>query len=310
MTVLVTGATGFVGAAACRTLKAAGLEPVAALRSARPGLEGRVVGEIGPDTAWDTALDGIDVVLHLAARAHVMNETEGDPLALFRRINRDGALALAEAAAAKGVRRLVFVSTIKVNGEATPADRPFRAEDAPAPIDAYGIAKAEAEAGLRAIAARTGLELVVIRPPLVHGPGVKGNFSSLIKVLRRGIPLPLGAITANRRSLIGLDNLCDALNLCLTHPQAPGRTFLVKDGDDVSTTGLIRLLAQGLGRPARLLPVPVALLRLAGRLTGKNAAVERLTGSLVVDDGPLRALGWTPSVTLEDGLRRMAGPPA
>lgn len=310
MKVLVTGATGFVGAAACRTLKAAGLEPVAALRSARPGLEGRVVGEIGPETAWDAALDGIDAVLHLAARAHVMNETEGDPLALFRRVNCGGALALAEAAAARGVRRLVFVSTIKVNGEATPAERPFRAEDAPAPIDAYGTAKAEAEDGLRAIAARTGLELVIIRPPLVHGPGVKGNFASLIKVLRRGIPLPLGAITANRRSLIGLDNLCDALNLCLTHPQASGRTFLVKDGDDVSTTRLIRLLAQGLGRPARLLPVPVALLRLAGRLTGKSAAIERLTGSLVVDDGPLRGLGWTPPVSLEDGLRRMAAPSA
>jgi nucleoside-diphosphate-sugar epimerase len=307
MKVLVTGASGFVGVPTCRRLLAAGHHVVAAVRRDDCFLpldvDARRVDALGPDTDWRHALKGVDAVVHLAARAHVMKDRATDRLALFRRINRDGTIRLAEQAAAAGVGRLVFVSSIKVNGEATPIDRPFRGDDAPAPLDAYGISKAEAEAALADIATRTGMSLAIVRPPLVHGPGAKGNLAALLKVLRLGLPLPLGAVD-NRRSLIGVDNLADALAFLAAH-QAQGR-FLVRDGTDVSTPHLIRLLAAAMGRPARLLPVPPALLRLAGSLTGKRAAVDRLLGSLVVDDSPLRALGWLPPVSLDTGLRAMA----
>lgn len=306
MKILVTGASGFVGGPVCRRLLADGHHVVAAVRRDDAFLpldvEARRVDALGPDTDWRAALKGCDAVIHLAARAHVMRDRAADPLALFRAVNRDGAVRLAEQAVAAGVGRFVFVSSIKVNGEVTPADRPFQADDKPAPVDAYGLSKAEAEAALAGIAARTGLSLAVVRPPLVHGPGAKGNLAALMGVLARGIPLPLGAI-ANRRSLVGVDNLAEALAF-LAAREAQGR-FLVRDGEDVSTPELIRRLARLLGRPACLPPVPVALLRLAGALTGKSAAVARLTGSLVVDDGPLRALGWRPVRSLDEGLAAM-----
>jgi nucleoside-diphosphate-sugar epimerase len=309
MKVLVTGASGFVGAAAVHALAAAGHQVVAAVRRdvALPASVCPVrVADLGPHTDWTEALEGVEAVVHLAARAHVMDETEADPAAVFRRVNRDGTARLAEEAATAGVRRLVFVSSIKVNGEATQPGRPFRADDAAAPEDPYGVAKAEAEAALAAIAARTGLELVVVRPPLVHGPGAKGNLALLGRAVARGIPLPLGLVD-NRRSLVGLANLADLLRVCVEHPAAPGHTFLVRDGEDLSTPELIRRMARAMGRPARLLPVPPALLRLAGSLTGKGAAVARLLGSLQVDDQPTRAvLGWTPPVGLDHGLAEMA----
>ncbi len=307
MKVLVTGASGFVGTALCRRLLAEGCKVVAAVRRDDAFLpleaEARRVDGLGPDTDWRGALAGCDAVVHLAARAHVMRDRAADPLTLFRRINRDGSVRLAEQAVAAGIGRFVFVSSIKVNGEATPPDRPFRAEDAAAPVDPYGVSKAEAETALADLATRTGLSLAVVRPPLVHGPGVKGNLAVLMKALRLGLPLPLGAIR-NRRSLVGVDNLADSLTFLVRCP-AQGR-FLVRDGEDISTPELIRRLAAAADRPARLLPVPPALLRLAGSLTGKRAAVQRLTGSLVVDDSPLRALGWVPPLTLNDGLARMA----
>ncbi|MGE5478754.1 MAG: NAD-dependent epimerase/dehydratase family protein [Bacteroidales bacterium] len=307
MKVLVTGASGFVGAAMCRRLLAGGHKVVAAVRRDDAFLplevEARRVAELGPATDWRPALAGCDAVIHLAARAHVMKDRAADPLALFRRVNVDGTLRLAEQAVAAGIGRFVFVSSIKVNGEATPPDRPFHGDDAPAPQDAYGLSKAEAEAGLAGLATRTGLSLAVLRPPLVHGPGVKGNLAALLKGLALGMPLPLGAIR-NRRSLVGVGNLADALAF-LVERDVQGR-FLVRDDEDVSTPELIRRLAAHLGRPACLLPVPPALLRLAGRLTGKAAAVERLTGSLVVDDAPLRALGWVAPFTLDQGLAAMA----
>lgn len=309
MKILVTGASGFIGAAASHALAAAGHQVVAAVRRevALPAAVCPVrVAELGPHTDWTEALDGVEAVVHLAARAHVMDETEADPAAVFRRVNRDGTVRLAEEAVAAGVRRLVFVSSIKVNGEATLPGRPFRADDVPAPEDPYGVAKAEAEAALAAIAARTGLELVVVRPSLVHGPGAKGNLAVLAKAVIRGIPLPLGLVD-NRRSLVGLSNLADLLRVCVEHPAAPGRTFLVRDGEDVSTPDLIRRIARAMGRPARLLPVPTTLLRLAGTLTGKTAAVTRLLGSLQVDDEPTRTtLSWSPPVSLDHGLAEMA----
>jgi nucleoside-diphosphate-sugar epimerase len=305
MKVLVTGATGFVGGPVLRALAAHGHDIVAAIRRpAALAVETRLVGDLGPDTDWRAALAGCDAVIHLAARAHVMHDDAGDPLALFRRINRDGAERLALQAAEAGIRRMVFVSTIKVNGEATPPDRPFRAEDRPAPQDPYGIAKAEAEDRLRDVAARTGLELVIVRPPLVHGPGAKGNLAVLLKVLSKRLPLPLGAVT-NRRSLVGVANLADALAFLVTAPIAGG-TFLIRDGMDVSTAELLRLIGKGLDRPACLLPVPPTWLRATGHLLGKAAAIDRLLGSLVVDDTPLRQLGWTPPVSLADGLAAMA----
>ncbi|MEW5727599.1 MAG: NAD-dependent epimerase/dehydratase family protein [Pseudomonadota bacterium] len=302
MRVLVTGGGGFVGPAVCEALAARGHQPVAALRRPVPGFRFEIVPspDLGPEADWSTALAGCEAVIHLAGRAHVMKDAEPDPLAVFRRVNTEGTLRLARQAAQLGVRRLIFVSSIKVNGEATPPDRPFTADDAPAPLDPYGISKAEAEAGL----ADAGLDTVVVRPPLVHGPGAKGNLATLMAVLRRGIPLPLGAID-NRRSLVGVANLGDALAFLADHPGAAGRTFLIRDGDDVSTPQLLRLLGVLLGRPARLFSVPVPLLRLAGMLAARRAAVARLTGSLVVEDEPLRRLGWTPPHSLADGLAAM-----
>ena len=307
MKILVTGASGFVGVPTCRRLLAAGHQVVAAVRRddcfLPLGIEARRVAPLGPDTDWRDVLAGCDAVVHLAARAHVMKDRVADRLTLFRRVNRDGAVCLAEQAAACGVKRFVFVSSIKVNGEVTPKDRPFRADDPPAPVDPYGVSKAEAEVALADVANRTGLSLAVVRPPLVHGPGAKGNLVALLKVLRLGLPLPLGAVD-NRRSLVGVDNLADALAF-LVERDTQG-CFLVRDGDDISTAQLIRLLADGMGISARLVPVPPVLLRLAGTVTGKRAAMDRLIGSLVVDDAPLRALGWVPPFGLRDGLRMMA----
>lgn len=308
-TVLVTGATGFVGGLVVAALRARGLTARAALRRpgtlADPGVETRLVGEVGPDTDWDGALQGVDGVVHLAARVHVLRERAADPLAEFRRVNAAGTAQLAARAAAAGVRRLVFVSTIKVNGEAT-GERPFGEDDPPAPEDAYGVSKWEAEQALWRVAREAGLEAVVIRPPLVYGPGVGGNLRRLLRVLDAGWPLPFGAV-ANRRSLIGVWNLADLVVTALEHPGAAGETFLAADGEDLSTPELLRRLAAALGRPARLLPVPVRVLRLLGRLVGRRAEVERLCGSLRVDAGKARErLAWTPPVPVDEGLARTA----
>lgn len=307
MKVLVTGASGFVGNTFCAALSRAGREVTAGLRQApSAAMVWRPAPDLGPDADWTAALAGQDAVVHLAARAHVMAETEADPLTLFRRVNRDGTLRLAEQAATAGIRRFIFVSSIKVNGEATRPGQPFRADDAPAPLDPYGVSKAEAEAGLAGLAARTGLELVVIRPPLIHGPGVKGNLATLMKAVARGLPLPLGCID-NRRALLGVDNLADLIGLCLTHPGAPGGTFLARDDREVSSPDLVRLMGAAMNRSARILPVPAAILRLGCGLLGRATAFDRLAGWLQVDDGPTRQrLGWTPPLTLEAGLAVMA----
>lgn len=305
--VLVTGAGGFVGRTLCPMLAAAGHRVVAAVRrdagaGSLPDAEVRAVGDIGPDTEWADALAGVDVVVHLAARVHVMDERAADPEGEYRRVNADGTRRLAEAAASGGVRRMVLISTLKVMGEETPAGRPFTEADTPAPQDAYGRSKHAGEQALFAVAADSGLEAVVVRPPLVYGPGVGGNMLALLRLVDRGLPLPLGAID-NARSLISVGNLADAVIRCAEAPAAAGATFLVRDGEDVSTPGLIRMLARAMGRPARLMPVPVSLLALAGRLTCRSAAVSRLTGSLHVDDSLIRRqLGWTPPQSVVQGF--------
>jgi len=310
--VLVTGASGFVGRALCRRLGKDGIAVRAALRrpdAAPAGTTPFACGEIGPDTDWSGAFDGIGAVVHLAARVHVMRETDADPAAAFDRVNRDGTRRLAEGAAAAGVRRFVFVSTIKVNGERTGAPGApdaFRDGDAPDPHGPYARSKWAAERTLAEIAAATGMEATVLRPPLVYGPEVKGNFRALLRLCRTGLPLPLGAID-NRRSMVHVDNLADAVRACLDHPAAAGETFLVADGADLSTPELARRLARAMGRPARLVPVPVALLRLAGALTGRRRVIARLVESLAVEATGLGArLGWRPPKTPDQGLAETA----
>lgn len=305
--ILVTGASGFVGRRLTAVLAASGRPVRAAFRTvapmaAAPGCESVAVGSLGADTDWRAALDAVSTVVHLAARVHVMRDTSGDPLAEFRRVNVAGTLSLARQAMQAGVRRFVFISSIKVNGEGTTPGQPYIADDRPAPLDAYGLSKHEAELGLLELARTTGLEVVIIRPVLVYGPGVGANFLAMMRWLYRGVPLPLGAIH-NRRSLIALDNLVDLIVRCLDHPGAVNQIFLAGDGEDVSTTELLRRTANALGRPARLIPVPVPLLEMAARLLGKRDFSQRLCGSLQVDIGKTRSLlDWTPPLTLDAGL--------
>ena len=307
--VLVTGASGFVGRALVERLLADGVPTLAAVRRAAvlpAGARRAHAPNLGPDADWRAALEGVACVAHLAARVHVMRDGAADPLAEFRRVNVDGTLALARQAADAGVHRFVFVSSVKVNGEATAPGRPFTSDDAPAPLDAYGISKYEAEQALRTLAAETGMQLVIVRPVLVYGPGVKANFQSLMAWLARGWPLPLGAIH-NRRSLIALDNLVDLVLTCLDHPAAAGHILLASDGEDLSTTALLRRLGTALGKPARLLPVPTSWLNGTARLLGRAAMAQRLCGSLQVDIGKAHdLLGWTPPVSVDEALQKTA----
>lgn len=259
-----------------------------------------VAGDLVEGANWQHALAGVDAVVHLAARVHVMREAAADPLAEFRRVNVAASLKLAREAARAGVRRFVYLSSVKVNGESGT----FTEGDRPAPEDAYGISKHEAEVGLRQIADETGLEVVIIRPPLVYGPGVRANFRALMRAVARGIPLPLGAID-NRRSLVAVDNLADFTLTCIDHPAAAGELFLVSDGEDLSTTDLIRRMARAMGRPARLIPVPAPVLMAAAALVGKRDAARRLTESLQVDISKARQLlNWVPPISVDEGLRR------
>lgn len=305
--ILITGATGFIGRPLCAKLAEGGAYVRAAVwrdESAghfQDGIDIVPIDCIGPITDWTLALHGINTVIHLAARVHVMDEKAEEPLSAYRHVNVAGTERLARMAAANGVKRLVFLSSVKVHGEESAAR--YTEDNSPAPQDPYGISKLEAEEVLKRISLETGLEIVIIRPPLVYGPGVKANFYKLMWIVAHGLPLPLGSIN-NARSLVYLGNLIDAIIVCSVHPLASGQIFLIRDGEDVSTQDLIRMIAAALGQSTRLFPFPPALMRLAGALTGRTAAVNRLLGSLSVDDSKIRKeLGWIPPFTLAQGLK-------
>lgn len=306
MKVLVTGANGFIGRALCAHLQHDGHQVVAAVRRPCGLVNEFVVDETG--STWAHALLGCDVVIHLAGRAHVMHEESVDPLQAFRAANVDASARLASLAAQAGVRRFVFMSSIKVNGERTSLDCPFTPNDMPMPEDAYGVSKWEAEQALQSIAQTSQMELVVIRPPLVYGPGVKGNFSRLIQWVRAGIPMPLGAVH-NKRSMVALENLVLFTALCANFaesPKAAGEVFLVSDGDDVSTTELLNRVARAYECKVRLLSVPARFLTNAARLLGRSAVAERLLGSLTLDASKAyELLGWQPGVSMDEQLKSM-----
>ncbi len=308
--ILLTGATGFIGQALSHNLDQQNRTVIAAVRQPTniwsASIQQISIGDILPDTDWTHALTNVDTVVHLAARVHIMSDTAADQLTEFRFMNTAVTLNLARQAAAAGVRRFIFLSSVKVNGEFTLPDKPFTDSDAGVPDDPYGISKYEAEQGLKDISKQTGMEMVIIRPPLVYGDGVKGNFLSMMRWLHKGIPLPLGSIH-NQRSFVALDNLIDLITVCIDHPAAANQTFLVSDGEDLSTTELLKRLGAALGRPARLLPVPQSLIETALNLLDKRAITQRLCGNLQIDISKTRdLLGWTPPVSVDAALRQTA----
>jgi len=307
---LVTGASGFIGSALCVKILAEGWQVRGTSRSESDlgripdGVEAVSIRSIDSDTKWDDALAGIDTVVHLAARVHVMDDSSSDPLAEYRKVNVEGTKCLAVAAAKAGIKRFVYISSIKVNGEGKSAA--YTEDDEEVPIDPYGVSKWEAEQELHKISDTTGIEVIILRPPLVYGPGVKANFMKLFKIVERGIPLPLSSIK-NRRSFMYLGNLIDVIITCMINPNAAGKTYLVSDGEDVSTPELIRRIGAASGRRALLLPIPVWIMRMAGRITGKYDEVERLVGSLTVDISKIcKELEWKPPYAMEHGLRETA----
>ncbi|MCK9380270.1 MAG: SDR family oxidoreductase [Sulfuritalea sp.] len=307
--VLVTGANGFIGQAVCADLSSRGYRVLGAVRKNHdvgqlPAVEYLAMGDINEHTDWTSALSGADCVVHLAARVHLMRDTAADPLEEYRRANVGLTLNLARQAAVSGVRRFVFASSVKVNGEGTPVGQPFTADDVPRPLDPYGVSKLEAEQALLQLAEHTGLEVVIIRPVLVYGPGVKANFHEMMRWLLKGVPLPLGALH-NRRSFVALDNLVDCIAQCLYHPAAANQTFLVSDGEDLTVTALLQRTAAAFGRHARLMPVPIVVLRMAGRILGKEVIVQRLCDTLQVDITKTRhLLGWEPPVSIDAALTK------
>jgi len=309
MRVLVTGANGMIGQVLCPALVTEGHQIVAAMRNPQSlgpsaldsSISVQKITDIGPDTSWTALLKGVDAVVHLAARVHVLRDPALDPLATYRRVNVEGTKRLAEQAVAAGVRRFIFLSSVKVHGK---GPQPYREQDAPLPEDPYGVSKLEAEEILREVTRNTGVELVILRPSLVYGPGVKGNFYQLLRLCELGLPLPFGNIF-NRRSLIGTDNLASAICRCLTHPKAPGETFLVSDGEDVSTPDLARSIARKMKKRIYIAPVSPALLEIMLWLIGKGGSARRLLGSLTLDSSHIYdILDWCPPHSLDDGLKK------
>lgn len=305
--IVITGANGFVGKRLCDALSALGCPLLGIVRTgavnmAFPAMD---VGEINNDTDWSLALPGATTVVHLAARVHVMKERLANPLSAFFAVNVEGTLNLARQAAASGVKRFVYISSIKVNGERTQPGLPFTEMDEPKPTDDYALSKLEAERGLHKIALETDMDLVIVRPPLIYGPGVKANMAALVSAVQKGWPLPLGAIH-NRRSLIAVDNLVDFVLICTTHSLAANQTFLVSDGHDLSTTELIQGISRAANMPDRLMPIPVGVLKFMGCMVGKCDVVGRLCDNLQIDSSKARTLlDWTPPISVKEGLRRV-----
>jgi nucleoside-diphosphate-sugar epimerase len=300
--VLVTGATGFVGREACNALRQRSVAVVPVVR--HQTADGQfAIGNMTGETQWADALAGCDTVLHLAARVHVMNDQAQDPLRAYREANVDTTMNLARQAVQQGVRRFVFVSSVKVNGEST-GGKPFSADDVPAPVDPYGVSKLEAESALQDLARQSGLEVVVVRPPLVYGPGVRANFLKLMQLVRLGLPLPFKSVQ-NRRSMVGLENLADFLIRCAEHPAAPGKVWMVSDGEDLSMPELVARIAQAMGRRPPLLPFPPGWMMACAKVLGKADVASRLLGSLQVDIGASRQLlAWQPPVKPEIAVQK------
>lgn len=312
MKILVSGATGFIGSSLIDKLIFYRIyEPIAAVRKNSknnffdcPIME---IGELGQLIAFPSFKNNIDVVVHAAARVHLMKDNSSDPLEEFRRVNVNGTMQFARQAAAAGVKRFIFLSSIKVNGECSALGSPFTPNQIPAPRDPYGVSKHEAEIGLRTLSEETGMEVVIIRLPLVYGPGVKANFLSMMNWLQRGVPLPLGDVRKNRRSFVFIDNLVSMIITSMEHPAAANQTFLVSDDEDLSTSELLRRMALALGRPSRLILVPTNLITFGARLIGRPDISQRLCGSLQVDIRKTKdLLGWAPPVSVEEGLRQTA----
>ncbi|MGB4812364.1 MAG: SDR family oxidoreductase [Methylophilaceae bacterium] len=305
MNILVTGASGFVGKVLCDTLCENGHHVVGVYRNANkinPNLQPFIISDFNADTDWKEALIGVDVIVHLAARVHVMIDAATNPLAEFRKVNVDGTVNLAKQAVGLGVKRFVFISSVKVNGEFTESNKPFTELDIPKPQDDYGISKFEAEQALIKISQTTTMEVTIIRPPLVYGKGVRANFANMIRFIMCGIPLPLGNIH-NKRSLVHVSNLVSMILCCIKHPDAANQTFLVSDGEDVSTTELLQSCAKAIGVKARLLPIPQKMLEFGATLLGKKNVAQRLCGNLQVSiDKARRILGWKPIVSFSDGI--------
>lgn len=302
---MVTGGSGFLGSALLARLLREEREVVAVGRSSvHLPLQTVQVESFLDVEPLNDVLGAVDTIVHCAARAHVMNDDTQNPLAEYRKVNVEGTLNLARQAGDAGVRRFVFVSSIKVNGESTELGKPFTEDKAPAPEDAYGVSKQESELALTALARETNMEVVIVRPPLVYGPGVKGNFATMIKLVESGIPLPLGAVR-NKRSMVALDNLVDLIVTCIDHPAAANEVFIAGDGQDLSTTELLCGIGKAAGKPARLIPVPPGLLLFGAGMLGKKAIAQRVLGSLQVDITKAReVLGWQPPISVEEGLRR------
>ncbi|MEW6531048.1 MAG: SDR family oxidoreductase [Thermodesulfobacteriota bacterium] len=307
--VAVTGADGFIGSQLCKTLVSKGLAVRALLRKTESsrvqGIEYFAIGDIDADTDWSEALNGVSSVVHLAGRVHKMDDRHTDAAHVYYTVNVEGTRRLAEFASSAGVKRIVFLSTVKIHGERT-EDRAFNEDDPPNPVGPYATSKWEAERALREIGAENRLEVVVIRPPLVYGPGVRANFLRLMSLVDRGMPLPLGAV-GNKRSLVGLGNLVAMILLCLGHPKAAGEAFFVSDGHDLSTPELVRRIATALKRRCVLLPIPASFLEIVGRMLGRGETIRRLVESMQVDTGKAeRLLEWTPSYSVDEELARTA----